>query len=62
MYVCICRQVTDNQIRDLCREGANNLTDIRAKLGVASECGKCGKLASAIVKEFSKTADFVRAA
>ncbi|MFT6092812.1 MAG: bacterioferritin-associated ferredoxin [Pseudohongiellaceae bacterium] len=62
MYVCICRQVTDNQIRDLCREGVSNLTDITAKLGVASECGKCGKLASSIVKEFSKAATFINAA
>jgi len=61
MYVCICRQITDNQIRDLCREGADNFRDIRAKLGVASECGKCGKLAQSIVKEFSKNASFVNA-
>jgi bacterioferritin-associated ferredoxin len=62
MYVCICRQVTDNQIRDLCREGVSDLTDIRAKLGVASECGKCGKLARSIVKEFSKAVSFTNAA
>lgn len=61
MYVCICRQVTDNQIRDLCKQGASDLTDVREKLGVASECGKCGKLARSIVKEFSKTANFVNA-
>ncbi len=61
MYVCICRQITDNQIRDLCREGVSTLHDIRAKLGVASECGKCGKLAQSIVKEFSKNAGFVNA-
>lgn len=61
MYVCICRQITDNQIRDLCREGISSLQDIRAKLGVASECGKCGKLAQSIVKEFSKNAGFVNA-
>lgn len=61
MYVCICRQVTDNQIRDLCREGASDLTDVRAKLGVASECGKCSKLARSIVKEFSKSASFTNA-
>lgn len=59
MYVCICRQVTDNQIRDLCKQGASNLTDVREKLGVASECGKCSKLARSIVREFSKTASFV---
>ncbi len=62
MYVCICRQITDNQIRDLCRGGASNLTDLRAKLGVASECGKCGKLAQTIVKEFHKTGSYTNAA
>ena len=62
MYVCICRQITDNQIRDLCRGGASSMTDIRSKLGVGSECGQCGKLAQAIVNEFNKTATFVNAA
>ena len=55
MYVCICRQITDHQIRDLCRGGASSMTDVRDKLGVASECGKCGKLAKSIVKEYAKT-------
>lgn len=62
MYVCICRQITDNQIRDLCRGGASSLTDIRAQSGVASECGKCGKLAQTIVQEFAKATEFVNAA
>ncbi len=62
MYVCICRQITDNQIRDLCRNGASSLTDIRAQSGVASDCGKCGKLAQTIVKEFAKSTQFVNAA
>jgi bacterioferritin-associated ferredoxin len=62
MYVCICRQITDNQIRDLCRDGVSTMTDLRAKLGVASECGKCGKLAQTIVKEFTRSTPFVNAA
>ena len=62
MYVCICRQVTDREIRDVCREGAVSLSELREKLGVASDCGKCGKLASTIVKEYAKSAAFVSAA
>ena len=62
MYVCICRQVTDAQIRDVCRGGASTLDDVRAQLGVASGCGKCGKLAQTIVKEFANTPQFVNAA
>ena len=62
MYVCICRQITDHPLRDLCRGGASNLTDLRAKLGVASDCGKCGKLAQTIVNECNKSAVFENAA
>ena len=61
MYVCICRQITDQQIRDVCRDGGTKLADIRAKLGVASECGKCGRHARAIINEYAKPAPFVSA-
>ncbi len=61
MYVCICRQITDNQIRDVCRDGASNMTEVQSKLGVATACGKCSKLAQNIVKEFNKSAGFVNA-
>ncbi|MEZ5491573.1 MAG: (2Fe-2S)-binding protein [Gammaproteobacteria bacterium] len=61
MYVCICRQITDQQIRDVCRDGGVKLADVRAKLGVASECGKCGQHARSIISEFSKPAQFVSA-
>ncbi|MDB2374699.1 (2Fe-2S)-binding protein [Gammaproteobacteria bacterium] len=55
MYVCICRQVTDNQIRETCKSGCGSFSDLRAQLGVASECGRCSKLARSIVKEFGRT-------
>jgi len=61
MYVCICRQITDHQIREACRGGDAKLADIRAKLGVASECGKCGRHARSIISEFTKPASFVSA-
>lgn len=59
MYVCICRQITDTQIRDMCRGGSSSLSEIRAKLGVASECGKCSKHARSIVSEFTKSQPYV---
>ena len=62
MYVCVCRQITDHEIRDVCREGAISLSELREKLGVGSDCGKCGKLARTIVKEYAKSAAFVSAA
>jgi len=62
MYVCICRQVTDHQIRDICRDGVKDFADVQARTGVASDCGKCGKLAQNIVKEFSKGSNYFNAA
>jgi bacterioferritin-associated ferredoxin len=62
MYVCICRQITDSQIRDVCQGGASTLPDVCRKLGVASECGKCGKLAQAIVSEYNQTVTLISVA
>ena len=41
MYVCVCKAVTDRQIREAVFDGARTLRDLRKQLGVASECGRC---------------------
>ncbi len=56
MYVCICRQITDSQIRELCREGDISIAEVRRRLGVASDCGRCGRHARDLVAEFSAAA------
>jgi bacterioferritin-associated ferredoxin len=51
MYVCICSQVTDREIREAVYAGACRLRDIQRELGVASQCGKCGQMAKCILTE-----------
>jgi len=51
MYICICNQVTDKQIKAAIDKGARSMRDLRSKLGVASQCGQCGQCAKAILKE-----------
>ena len=51
MYVCICKGITDTQIRAAVEDGAHSLRDVRNTLGVASQCGKCGILTRQIVRE-----------
>jgi len=51
MYVCLCKGITDTQIRAAVQDGANSLRDVRNSLGVASQCGKCGVLTRDIVRE-----------
>ena len=51
MYVCVCRAVTDNQIRDAAQTGICTLKDLRRELGVSSECGQCAASALECIKE-----------
>jgi bacterioferritin-associated ferredoxin len=51
MYVCLCKGITDTQIRAAVQDGASSLRDIRTTLGVASQCGKCGILTRQILRE-----------
>ena len=51
MYVCICKNITDNAIKVAIADGALTLRELRVKLGVTSECGKCGKCARAVLDE-----------
>jgi bacterioferritin-associated ferredoxin len=50
MYVCVCRAVTDSQIRDAMCEGACSMRELRQRLGVASECGRCSQCALSILR------------
>ncbi len=50
MYVCLCKGITDTQIRAAVQDGANSLREVNRSLGVASQCGKCGILARDIVR------------
>jgi len=51
MYVCVCRAVTERQIRDAVRGGARTLKDLRRELGVSSECGQCAASARQSLSE-----------
>ena len=59
MYVCICRQITEDQIRDLCRDsGATSFSEVRNQLGVGLDCGKCGNHARSVLREYHQSATF----
>ncbi len=51
MYICICKRITDSQIRKAVRE--NGITRVRhlyAELGACKQCGKCARDANLIIK------------
>ena len=51
MYVCLCKGVTDNQIKDAINQGACSMRDLRADLDVATQCGKCARDCKSILME-----------
>jgi len=51
MYVCICQEVTDRQIRQAVGEGASTMRHLRKELGVAACCGRCAPHAKAVLDE-----------
>ena len=51
MYVCICKSVTDREIRRAASRGVDNLFELREHLGVASGCGTCAGAAQEILDE-----------
>ncbi|PAU86480.1 (2Fe-2S)-binding protein [Pseudomonas sp. WN033] len=51
MYVCLCKGVTDRQIRDAINSGACSMRDLRESLDVASQCGKCGRDCKSLLNE-----------
>jgi len=51
MYVCLCKGITDSQIREAVADGVTSYRDLRQTLGLAGQCGRCGVLARQIFRE-----------
>lgn len=60
MYVCLCRGITDNQIRQAINEGCASYGDVRSSLGIGTQCGKCACLAKQVVKDTLTEAEAAR--
>lgn len=51
MYVCLCKAVTDKDIRRAASNGADTLYELQQSLGVATGCGSCADHAESILEE-----------
>ncbi len=62
MYICICNQVTDSQLREEIERGSETVHQLRENLGVTSQCGKCSTCVKKCIKEhISNSPDFLAA-
>ena len=49
MIVCVCRRISDHQIRQAVADGAQSLECLQFDLGVATQCGRCADSASRVL-------------
>ena len=51
MYVCICKKVTDTQIRNAVVEGGvTKLSHLSKALGAFAQCGRCARYAKEVMQ------------
>jgi len=51
MYVCLCRGITERQVQKAINDGCSDYADVRKKLQIGTQCGKCAYFVKQIVKE-----------
>jgi bacterioferritin-associated ferredoxin len=49
MYICLCRGISDRQIREVVNRGAESLDEVKAHLPVAGCCGCCEDAARELI-------------
>lgn len=56
MYVCLCKRITDGQIRQSRMGGVASFDQLQQLLGVSTQCGCCEELARNVFEESIETA------
>ena len=51
MYICVCKAVTEGDIREAVRNGANSVKQLTRELGLGTECGLCVGCANQCLKK-----------
>ncbi len=51
MYVCLCRGITDQDIKDAMQNGAESIRDVREMLDLGTCCGRCVPEAKTIISD-----------
>ncbi|MDO6682181.1 MULTISPECIES: (2Fe-2S)-binding protein [unclassified Oceanobacter] len=54
MYVCLCKAVTNQQVKDAVDQG-QSYGEMRRSLGLATDCGCCGRAAKQLIREHVST-------
>jgi len=51
MFVCICKGITEQNVRDAVDSGSQNIKLLKEQLAVGSQCGTCVTHAKQLINE-----------
>ncbi|MBL8482919.1 MAG: (2Fe-2S)-binding protein [Rhodocyclaceae bacterium] len=51
MYICLCKPVTDRDIRVAVDQGCRSVRDLRTELGCCSDCRRCARAAHEVLTD-----------
>lgn len=51
MYVCLCKGVSDRQIRQSVDDGARSWRQVQRETGCGTQCGKCACVGKQITRD-----------
>lgn len=49
MYVCLCKGITDKELRTVVQQGATSFRKVAQETGCATQCGSCACMAKEII-------------
>jgi bacterioferritin-associated ferredoxin len=55
MYICVCKAVTDTQIKHAISEGVCSRRELFKCLGVGGDCGKCNPDVKELLHDHKQT-------
>ncbi|KAA3606273.1 MAG: bacterioferritin [Calditrichaeota bacterium] len=50
MYVCVCKSISDKQVKEAIEKGASTVEDLACSLGVSTQCGRCHNFANTFLQ------------
>jgi len=62
MYVCVCKAVTDSQIKNAIADGVCTRRQLFQCFGVGGDCGKCNKQVKELLDENRQQQPIMQAA
>ena len=52
MIVCVCHNISENEIQSAIEKGLDDMDSLRENLGIGTSCGKCKSCTKKILRDY----------